>query len=229
MAEMTVEWVLSLLVGSVASTIAATMFFKYYKGRRLHHLLWALGLAFWGISAFGQGYAILIGWTVPLYKLYYFSAIALAGYLGAGTLGLIMPKRRIYLAFVTYIVALTAIFAYFVSFAAVDEGLLAQAVIGGLAFPSSVRMWTFFINIPGGITFIGGAAYSFVKSRKLFALLITLGALTPAVGGTLARLALPFFLPFTDFLGIVLLSAGVYLSTRVPRPQPQEGTTRMPT
>jgi hypothetical protein len=99
-----------------------------------------------------------------------------------------------------------------ISLSPLNLEVLKEPVVGGLALPSNARLLAPFINIPGGITFIGGAAYTFVRSRKLYALLITLGALAPALGGTLARFALPGFLPFTDFIGILMLSVGIYLS-----------------
>ncbi len=174
----------------------------------------------------GQASAILIGWTVPVYKLYYFSAIVLTGFLGVGTVGLLFSHRRAYRPYVLYVVYTTLLFGLLVVFAAVNEALLATSpVVGGLAFPDNVRIWTLPINIPGGIAFIGGAAWSFWVTRRPYALYIALGALIPAVGGTLARFALPFFLPFTDFFGIVFLSAGVYLSAR-PAPRPVSARAR---
>ncbi len=207
-----VESVLSFVVGLVASITSVTIFHIYFKRRRVHHLLWAIGLLLWAVSDFAQGYALVQGWVVPLYKLYYFSAISLTGFLGAATMGLILSGRRVFPIFSVCIILLIAILSFAITFAAVDEDLLKTAVVGGLALPSNVRLFAPLINIPGGIAFIGGAAYSFVKSRKLYALLITLGALSPAIGGTLARFEIPVLLPFTDFLGIILLSTGIYLS-----------------
>jgi len=221
---MAVEEILSFAVGTVAAIIAFVMFSRFWAKRRLHHLLWAVGLGLWAVSSFAQGAAILVGWTIPSYKLYYFSAIALAGFLGAGTLGLITRRARIVRGFAAYIVAMCGIFAVAIAFAPVDEDVLERIFVGGLALPSSLRLLTPFINVPGGITFIGGAIYSFVKTRKLFAIFITLGATVPALGGILARFSLPWLLPFTDFIGIVFLSSGVYLSLRpVGAPVPAGG------
>ncbi len=209
---MAIEWILSFVVGAVASVVALLMVQRFLVKRQLHQALWALGLGMWAVSAFAQGAAILYGWTVASYKLYYFAAISLAGFLGAGTAGLILRRRKLFQGFVAYIAGVTVLFGVAVTLAVVNEGLLQETVVGGLAFPSEVRIWTPFINVPGGIAFIGGAAYGFFRTRRLFALLITLGALTPAIGGTLARFSFPWVLPFTDFVGIACLSAGVLLS-----------------
>ena len=88
-----VETVLSFVVGLVASLVAAYMLSRYLVTRKAHHLLWSVGLALWATSSFGQGTAFVSGWSVASYKLYYFSAILLAGFLGAGTPGLVLRRR----------------------------------------------------------------------------------------------------------------------------------------
>lgn len=227
---MAVEEVLSFAVGTVAAIIAFVMFSKFWEKRRLHHLLWAVGLILWATSSFAQGAAILVGWTIPSYKLYYFAAIALAGFLGAGTLGLISRRTKLVRGFATYIVGACAVFAVALALAPVDEAVLARVFVGGQALPSNVRLLTPLINIPGGIAFIGGALFTVVKTRKWFAVFITLGATLPALGGILARFSLPWVLPFTDFFGIVFLSAGVYLSLKLaPTPLKASASVRTAT
>lgn len=222
------ELILSLIVGSIAGGMAAYMFFRYARASKLHHLLWGLGLALWSISSFGQASSLYLdGWVgiVSVYRLYYFAAIALVGFLGAGTLGLIWPKSRLYPAFTVYIMYFTTVLAVAVALGPVNLAALGTPVVGGEALAFNTLPFTLPINVPGGIFFIGGAAFSIVKTRRLFAVLITLGAIMPAVGGIIARLGVPAFLPFTDFVGISFLSAGVYLSARVARPAPQAETT----
>jgi hypothetical protein len=220
------EFVLAFVVGGIASVMAAITGWRFVATRKAHHMFWSVGMALWAASAVAQGIALVSGWSVPMYKAYYVSAIALAGFLGAGTLELVLRRRRALLAFDGYILGMTGILGLAVALAPVDETLLGTAVIGGLALPSGARIWSPFINIPGGIAFIGGAAYSYVKLRRPFALLITIGAATPAVGGVLARFAMPAALPFTDFIGVVFLAAGIVLSLRpLETPSPVEAST----
>ena len=214
-----VETILSFADGTVASVVASYMLARFVVTRKAHHLLWSVGLALWAASSFGQGSAFVWGWSVASYKIYYFSAILLAGFLGAGTIGLVLRRRRVFQIFAAYVVGFAALFAVLLALAPVDATLFSQATIGGLALPSNVRVWTPFVSIPGGIAFIGGASYSIVRTRRLFAVLIPLGATFPAIGGILARLGVPWILPFTDFAGIVSLSAGVLLA-RMPSAAP---------
>ncbi|MGQ0797424.1 MAG: hypothetical protein ACT4OI_06145 [Methanobacteriota archaeon] len=212
--QMAFEWFLSFLVAGVAAAVAGVTAWRFATRHRLRDGFWALGLGLWAFSEYAQGAAFLWGWTVPVYKLYYFSAIALTGFLGSGSVALIFRRNRAILGFLGYILAVSAIVAVAIALAPVDEAQLASPAVGGLALPSSVRIWSPFINVPGGVAFIGGAAYSFFRLRKSFALLITIGAAAPAVGGALARFGLPQVLPFSNFVGVVFLAAGIFLSLR---------------
>src|SRR3989304_6186073 len=78
----------------------------------------------------------------------------LAGFLGAGTIGLVLRRRRVFQIFAAYVVGFAALFAVLLALAPVDATLFSQATIGGLALPSNVRVWTPFVSIPGGIAFI---------------------------------------------------------------------------
>src|SRR5271154_2387139 len=89
------EWVLPLVVGVIALAMSAALANKYLAKRRMYHLLWAIGMFLWAISDFTQLYALILSWTVLIYLTYFFSSIMLAGFLGAGTLYLVMHSSRI--------------------------------------------------------------------------------------------------------------------------------------
>ena len=80
--------------------------------------------------------------------------------------------------------------------------------------PQYVRMLTPLINIPAGMIFIGGAAYSYLRTRKIYALCITLGAVFPMLGGILARFGFTGLIHLTDLTGTIFLVLGFYLSLR---------------
>ena len=205
---------MSLFAGLLALGVSAHSYRSFIERRVLHHVLWAVGLTLWGLSDLSQASALLWGWSTGLYKLYYFSAIALVGFLGAGTLGMVSRGGRASKVFTAYILAMTLVLGVMVAASGVDEEALREAVVGGLAMPGTVRMLTPLINIPGGIAFIGGAVYSLVKLRRGYALFITIGAVAPMIGGVMARLGNPGLLPLADLVGTVALAAGVYLALR---------------
>src|SRR5271163_4631455 len=89
------EWILPFIVGIIALAMSAALANKYLAKRRMYHLLWAIGMFLWAVSDFTQLYALLLSWAVIIYLAYFFTSIMLAGFLGAGTLYLIMPKSRV--------------------------------------------------------------------------------------------------------------------------------------
>jgi len=212
---MNLESILSLVAGIIALAVAITVFRVYLSKRKAHHLLWAVGMLLWAASDFTQLYALVVSWTVPVYLLYFFCSIMLAGFLGAGTLYLVAPGRRISTYYFWFNVACAGILAILLVTTPVNKAALQTAVVGANAITSAyVGLVAAVVNTPALITFVGGAAYSFVKTRRLYALLITIGALLAALGGILATALLPQFLPFTDFVGVSFLGAGFYLTFR---------------
>ena len=207
------EWILPLIVGIVALTMSAVLACKYFEKRRMYHLLWAVGMFLWAVSDFTQLYALLLSWTVIIYLAYFFSSIMLAGFLGAGTLYLVMLNSRVpwfYLWF-NVIAAVALIIALLL--APINSAALQSAVAGanGISGISNIFIAAI-VNIPALFTFVGGALYSFIRWRKTYSLLIAIGGAIPAVGGSFAAIAIPALLPYTDFIGIIFLSAGFYLS-----------------
>ena len=205
--------VMPLVAGTLALAISAVLARMYLQRRRTHHLLWSVGMLLWAVSDFTQFYAIVAAWTVPVYLAYFFGSIMLAGFLGAGTLCLVLPKSRISSGYVWFNVVAGVALAVVLAAAPVNTSALQSAVTGSNPITSPIAGGiAAVVNIPALFTFAGGALYSFIRTRKLYALLITIGALIPAFGGTLATIALPQLLPYTDFFGILILGAGFYLS-----------------
>jgi len=67
---------------------------SYMQTRKSHHLPRSSGLGLWAASPFGRGSALLSARSVAFYEVHYFAAILIAGFVGAGTLSLIMRRRR---------------------------------------------------------------------------------------------------------------------------------------
>ncbi|HTP54872.1 MAG TPA: hypothetical protein VML94_07970 [Thermoplasmata archaeon] len=210
---MNLESVLSLVAGIIALAVALTVFRVYLIKRKVHHLLWAVGMVLWSASDFTQLYALVVSWNVPVYLLYFLCSIMLAGLLGAGTLYLVAPGHRISTYYFWFNVACAVILAILLVTTPVNKAALQTAVVGANAITSAyVGLVAAVVNTPALFTFVGGAAYSFVKTRRLYALLITIGSALAAFGGILATALLPQFLPYTDFVGVSFLGAGFFLT-----------------
>jgi hypothetical protein len=84
-----------------------------------------------------------------------------------------------------------------------------------------IILLTILLNTYGTITLVGGAIYSayiFWRKRVLFNrmlgnILIAIGALMPAIGGSFVGMGLPDFLFLSEFLGAILMYIGFLQAT----------------
>lgn len=204
--------ILPLVAGIIALAISGVLFYKYFSHRKMYHLLWALGMFLWAISDFTQFYAFLVGWNVPVYIAYFFSSIMLAGFLGAGTLYLVWPKGRISKFYLYFNIVGAIALLLSITVIPINTAALSSIVTGANPVSNTANYIAAIINIPALFTFVGGALYSFIKWGKFYALLIAIAGAIPAIGGILAAVGIPGFLPYTDITGVVILGVAFYLS-----------------
>ncbi len=93
---------------------------------------------------------------------------------------------------------------------------------------SNARSITPLFNVYGTLGLAGGAVYSallFFRKRTLYYrmlgnVLIAVGALAPALGGTLSKAGLPYAVQVSNLIGIVVIYAGFVQATRSDVPVP---------
>ena len=89
----------------LGSSLLSFVFFlflvdQWRERRRPYQLIWAIGMLWYAISAGTEFLGGAIGWSEPLYKVWYLiGAVAVAGWLGLGTI-LLLAKTRFGLAMV---------------------------------------------------------------------------------------------------------------------------------
>jgi hypothetical protein len=84
-----------------------------------------------------------------------------------------------------------------------------------------VRTSTPLFNLYGTVTLVGGAAYSawifwrkrVLLHRTLGNILIAVGAMAPAFGGTFSRMGIPAALYLGELIGVMLMFAGFLRAT----------------
>ncbi len=218
-----------LATAVVALVFAATVVDQYLERRRPYQLLWAVGLGLYGAASLLQT-LWMAGVTHPVvFRLWYLlGGMLVAAYLGTGTICLLAPPglRR---AVVGVLLALTAT-AGLLALAAplrTNAGVLVGGPLtsrdpttGQGLYPAYVGALTAFLNSVGALALIGGAAYSTVifalrrtaPHRVASNILIALGALISASGGTLERFNLPQPHTLALLAGIVVIYVGFLLS-----------------
>lgn len=236
--------VLLPFTSAVVSTIFAVLVFRRYAthkraGRRAAHLLlWGIGMVFYAIGGFCEGYYGAFGWNSLVFRLWYLcGAILVAAWLGQGTVYLLAKQKWANVLMI--VLGVASLYAAVRVFAAqLDPTLMTASLhtgseLSGHAIASGgVRSLTPFFNLYGTVTLVGGALYSswiFWRKRVLLHrtignILIAVGAMLPAFGGTFSRFGLPNALYLSELLGTILMFAGFIRATtpmRSEQPEPE--------
>jgi hypothetical protein len=203
---------------AVSFSFAAMVLRQFLRSRKLYHLFWTEGLLLFSIASLAEAAAEIGAWNVPLYKFYYAMTPTLVALLGLGTVYL-LSEKRIGHGFLAYISVVVAVFVYFLAIAPVDASQFDQGLfIGGAGLPSSVRLFSPLLTIPGSVALIGGALYSWWRVRATYNLFIAGGALIMFAGGAGIRFGVPVVLPLSLLVGIIVMYVGFIKSAEVPRP-----------
>jgi hypothetical protein len=210
------------LSSSISFVFAAIIFQRYWQRRGLHLLLWGIGMIFYGIGGFCEGYFGAFGWNPIIFRLWYlFGAILVAAWLGQGTVYLLAKNTWAHSLMV--LLALGSIFGLVRVFGAeLDPTLMTTSLhtgsemSGDAIVTSGVRSLTPFFNLYGTVALVGGAAYSawiFWKKRVLLNrtignIMIAVGAMLPAFGGTFSRMGFSGVLYISELLGAIIMFIG---------------------
>ncbi|MDX1534956.1 MAG: hypothetical protein R3291_04995 [Thermoplasmata archaeon] len=210
----------SAIIGGV---FAVLVFRQYARGRKVFQLVWGLGLSLFALASLLEFVSELQGWSVPLYRAYFALHPTLVAVLGLGTVYLLADKRVGH-AFLIYISGALALLLALTLTAPVDEGAFVPGrVVGAAAMPDAVRNLSLLFTIPGAAALIGGALYSWYRTRWSYNLLIAGGAAIMSLGGTLTRLGQAELLYIFLLVGIALMFVGFLRSlevSRAPTPEP---------
>lgn len=218
---------LPFLSSAISFIFAFFVFRRYLRRRGTHLLFWGIGMLFYAIGGFCEGYYGAFGWNPLVFRLWYlFGAILVAAWLGQGTVFLLAKKRWARATFVLLLIG--SIYGAFRVFTAnLDPSLLTESVhtgseLSGHAITTpGVRSLTPIFNLYGTVTLVGGAVYSawiFFRKRVLLHrtignILIAAGALAPAFGGAFSRFGIAGALYFGELLGALLMFAGFLRAT----------------
>jgi len=174
------------------------------------------------ISTGTEFLTVIWGLNETVYRLWYlFGAIFVAAYLGVGTIYLLARRRIAHI--IMGILLIASLYAMIRVFTA-DIDLSNLQVLSGIAMPRGIRLMTPLFNTFGTVALVGGAIYSawvfwhrkIMPHRVISNILIAVGAILPAVGGTHMRLSggLQLFYVF-ELLGIMIIFIGFLRSREV--------------
>jgi vacuolar-type H+-ATPase subunit I/STV1 len=232
---MSLNTVLPLVSTIISGVFAVVLLRRYAEKRRAHLLVWGIGLVIYGIGTFAEFYSTQ-AWSATIFRLWYLcGAVLAAAWLGQGTVHLLVRRRGVAVALLGVLVIGTLIAAVHVFSTPLNESIFDPRVplseqyatrssqsIVGIMPEGGVRSYSFLFNIYGTVALVGGALYSgylfwrkrVMPNRVLGNVFIALGGLSPALGGTLARVGTPEYLYLSELLGVIVIFVGFLLATR---------------
>jgi hypothetical protein len=211
----------------ITAVFTVAVLLRYRQRRGLHLLWWGLGLILYGMGTFAEFYSTY-AWSPLIFRLWYIGgALLTAAWLGQGTVYLLVRRGNIAHYLMVGLVLASA-FAVILMFATPLNGAAFTAGVDLSAqyreiLPegATIRLLTPLFNVYGTLWLVGGAVYSawiFWRKRVLLHrvignVLIAVGALSPAIGGSLSRVGAPEFLYFSELLGAGLMFIGFLRAT----------------
>jgi hypothetical protein len=210
--------IIPALTALVAAVFAIVVARQYAGHRRTYQLMWAIGFAMFAIAAFA-GYLARSGETTATeYAVFYlFGAILNVAWLALGTMYLLAPRRWANVA-LGLVVVLSLVAAYAVLSAPINVALAAD---NGRGYPdgSLPRILAGVGSGVGSIVLIGGALWSawifFTKRhngrRAIANVIIAVGVIIVAVGGTATFTGASGVLELTNLVGLAVIFAGFLL------------------
>lgn len=233
---------LPILTTVVTFAFGLAVFSRFLSRRHAHLLIWTIGLGFYGLGTLSES---VLGFTYhnSVLKLWYLAGAMLsAAWLGQGTIHLLVRRRGVALG-LTILLAIVSIVA---AVSLYTSPVTAAAGAYNVTRPASAQYsailtrtgltlaLTIILNIYGTLALVGGAIYSaflFWRKRVLINrvignVLIALGALMPALGGSFIKAGLADWLYISELLGAVIMYIGFMQATYAPAKQPVKPSTQ---
>ena len=211
----------------VTFAFAIAVFNRYRQRGGMHLLLWGIGLVLYGIGTLSE---VILGMTFSAFTLkiwYLTGAMLTAAWLGMGTVHLLIRKGNTAMI-LTWVLAGVSVLAFIlVMFAPVTSTAYditrpaSEQYKEILSRNGLIILLTILLNIYGTLTLVGGAIYSaylfwrkkILINRMFGNILIALGALSPAMGGSLLRAGLTDMLYLSELVGAILMFVGFLMAT----------------
>ncbi|WP_287960324.1 hypothetical protein [Acidiplasma sp.] len=194
-----------IIILLLTAGLPAVIFMKYQKNHGLHLLYWGLGLLVFVISVFLELLMAAGIFSRFLIDLYLFLVAILVDFLAMGSFALFGNKK--YLNYYYLYTGLASIFLLITLIIyPVGKIIIHHIVFGPL--PLMVVVSSSFVSFPAAFFIILIAALSYKKSRNIKLLSIIAGVIVVSIAGTLYIAAIPVFLYYAEFIGILLLWIG---------------------
>jgi len=234
MPTLSLPFFLSVATTIISGVFAVMVFNRWRQKHRPHLMAWTVGLTLYSLGEFSQ-IVLTFTWSQFFFGLWYWAgALAVAPWLGQGTVYLLMRRgsiaRNIQMALLLICIMTFpwAIFLTPMNAEAWRAGSDMTALLNDILPRGGVRAFSPMMNVWGTIALVGGAIYSarlfrkkqIMQNRMVGNLLIAAGGLLPALGGVAIRLELPELKYIGLLLGAILIFIGFLMATNTPEDAP---------
>ncbi len=211
----------------VTFAFAIAVFSRYRQRGGIHLLLWAFGLLLYGIGTLCE---VILGLSFSVFavKMWYLTgAMLTAAWLGMGTVHLLIRRGNTAMILTWVLAGISVLALLLVMMAPVTSTAydisrpVSEQYKEIFARNGLIILLTILLNIYGTLTLVGGAVYSaylfwrkkILINRMFGNILIAIGALSPAMGGSLLRAGLTDMLYLSELIGAILMFVGFLLAT----------------
>ena len=206
------------VTAAVAAVFTIAVGMRFAGSRRIALLAWAIGLAMFTVAALAGALAQSGPASETEYRLFYlFGGILNVAWLALGTVIIVSPRFTV--TALALVVVLTVVSSVSVVMTPVN---LQVALDTGRGFPdgSLPRILAAIGSGVGSLVLIGGALYSawvFLRRRHngrraLSNIVIAVGVIIVAVGGTVTFTGANGILEYTNLAGLAVMFAGFLLA-----------------
>ena len=219
------SWWWPLVTGLIGFVYVGLLLAQWAQRRRPHQLAWAVGFLFYAVAAVMEAYSEYSGaWDPTVYRIYIVLAASLVGFLGLGTLYLVVKRRAIGHAYLAFILVCLAVFFYGTfTTELITTQLVPGITVGGTALGSGgsfPRVMSLPFNITGTLLLLGGSTYSIIRFwpkreyryRVWANVLIIIGTLIIAGAGSMARAGQTVGLYPAEMVASAVLLAGFLMA-----------------
>jgi len=209
---------LPALTAVVSAVFAVAVAMRWARSKRASLLAWSIGLGMFAIAALAGALAQTSGASETEYRVFYlFGGILNVSWLALGTVLLVAPR------FGRPALAIVLLLSFLAAYAVFTTPVNLQIALDtGRGFPdgSLPRYLAAVGSGVGSLVLIGGAlwsAWSFLRRRRngrraLSNIVIAVGVIIVAVGGTVTFTGATGILEFTNLIGVSVMFAGFLIA-----------------
>ena len=157
-------FLIPLIAALVGAAFAVVVGRQYLTRRKPYQAIWALALAMFGVAAAFETVGQLAGWSDATYKGYLFGGLLNVGWLGTGSLLLLVPPRAGRVAVIVMaLISLICVLAVLMSH---TNPTLLKAQVPPRGAIDVTAVLPLITNVGGSLLLVGGAAWSAWKSAR---------------------------------------------------------------